>query len=135
MTARAAERGLTLIECLVALAILALVVTMSFTVLERHKKYLERMDARLLATRAAEYELETLLAEPTAALPTAAEMVPVPAPPPELQKLEGSRMSYAIAGTDLPALRRLRVEVRWKQDGGRGVIAEALLYGGARGRP
>ena len=43
-------------------------------------------------------------------------------------------MTFSVAGASEPLLRRVRVEVRWAADGGRGVVAEALVYGGARGR-
>ena len=127
-----AERGLTLIECVVALALLALILTMSFTVLDRHRKFLARMDQRLAATHAAEVELETLLAQPFTDL-SPREASPSTTRPAELIRLEDGKMTHAIFDTDAPSLRRVRVEVHWKQDGGRGAVAEALVYGGARG--
>ena len=139
MAAPRKERGLTLIECLAALALLGVVLTMSFTVLDRHRRQIERMDARLAATRAAESELETLLAGPPADLRPRRES-PSRTRPPELAALAGSRMTHTIALTDVPSLLRVRVDVQWKADGGHAVTVEALIHQAGRaadpeGRP
>ena len=85
------ECGLTLIECVVALALLTIVLGTSFGALSGTSELVERIDARLVATRAAESELETLLARPFAAL-TPLGPSPVAALPPE-----ESRNSPAVA--------------------------------------
>ena len=126
-------RGLSLLECLVSLAILSLVLLMSFTVLNRYKLYLQRIDERCLATRAADGELETLLASPSGAL------YPWPrseaeSRPPELSRLKTPRLTHEIFSTGVPELLRVRVELSWARDEGRAVVAEALRFTGSRPR-
>src|SRR5436853_6001018 len=59
---RRAQRGTTLVECLAALAILGLLVTMSFDLLQRRRVYLRATEERLHALHAIEKEIETVRA-------------------------------------------------------------------------
>ena len=129
-TGRCRQAGTTFIECVAALALLALVLTTSFAALGGRRRFLRGIDERLHVQHAIEKELETLRASPPERLGLR-HGAPLVSDGSELREVPAARASLTVAPTEVPGLRRVRVEVTWGKGGARSAAVETLLFAGA----
>jgi prepilin-type N-terminal cleavage/methylation domain-containing protein len=118
--------GFSLLECLAAIAIVGLLLSASFVLLERKRLFLRTVAERLHAEHAIEKEMETVRALPFAEL-TLREDAPFVSDPVEVAGLPLVRTLLTVEKTEVDGLRRLRARVVWGKRGEKQHAGEALV--------
>ena len=126
MKPRRRETGTSYIEAIVSLALLGIVLTTSFTVLDMRRAYLRALEERAHVLHAIEKELESARSFPFDEL-TPRVRAPFTSETTELGTLLDADARLTIDDTGVPGLRRARASVSWGRKIRHSLTAETLL--------